>query len=383
MLKFFFFVGCCYVFINAWILWWIWRSLETGYLRLSICVGIFILAACFPILYRNSGASTVEIFLLRAGAFWLGIFIYVFILVLVMEAYGLAVRFAGTNFTGMAHHTACLLVLIPPFFLGCAGWLNAAMPVIKEYDFTIKTAGPIAAHYENKPLTVVAISDMHLGRIITTDRLRKAVELALPYSPDMVLFIGDMLDDHILPDEAGIQTALARLTPRLGLWGIIGNHEYIAGDINRSLALLRKSGISVLRDEWYAVEDSFLLIGRDDAVKEHFTGKPRKSLTEILATVPEYYRTLPAIVLDHQPIYLEEAEEAGIALQLSGHTHYGQIWPFNLVIAEIFENPRGLSKRGESHFVVSVGTGTWGPPMRNNARPEILLLRIQFASRQD
>ena len=90
------------------------------------------------------------------------------------------------------------------------------------------------------------------------------------------------------------------------------------------------------------VDESFVLAGRDDLSVPRYTGTPRKSLNDILADLPQKYRDLPLVVLDHQPTALEEARQAGAGLEISGHTHYGQLWPFNLVVEKRYENPLGL-----------------------------------------
>ena len=89
-------------------------------------------------------------------------------------------------------------------------------------------------------------------------------------------------------------------------------------------------------------------------------------------------RNKPVILMDHQPHRLEEAEQAGVVLQMSGHTHYGQVWPANYIIEAMYENPKGLSSRGKTYSSVSVGAGTWGPPIRNTARPEVVILQLHF-----
>ncbi|MDR1921928.1 MAG: metallophosphoesterase [Candidatus Adiutrix sp.] len=370
-----------YAFINAWILWWVWRALAgTGALRLCVFFVILIWSLCFPLLYKSPGNSWPEIALFRAGAFWLGIFIYVFALALLADAYGLAGKFLGLASANRPRLQTCLFVIGLPFLIGCAGWLNAAFPVVKKYELAVRVDRPIPE--SDKGLTIAAISDLHLGKTITAARLERAVNLLLPHKPDVVFFLGDMLDDHIRLDIEGLRTALSPLRPRLGLWGIAGNHEYHAGDdIDKSLAVLEQIGLNMLRDEWRVLDGGLLLVGRDDPAGERLNGRKRKSLDDILRTVPDVFRDFPLIVLDHQPNDLGAAQKAGAALQLSGHTHYGQIWPFNLVVDRLFENARGRSRRGETHYLVSVGTGTWGPPIRNTARPEVLLARIRFLQR--
>ena len=362
MAVFFIVIGGCYAVINTWILWWLWRALEGAgggnAARTVICLALAALATCFPLLYRNSGDSPLEIALLRAGTLWMGMFLYVFVLVLLMDGSGLITRLLGKVPEATPRYAACLFVFGLPLCLSLAGWINAAMLAIREYDLTVNVSGPIPTPWDSRPLTIAAISDMHLGRTITAARINKAADLAAARWPDVVFFLGDVLDDHIMLDVAAMREAVSRLSPPLGVWGIPGNHEYISDDIRKSLDILEQSGISMLRDAWTVLGDSLLIVGRDDFDNTRFGGSSRKGLSAILEDVPGQQRALPLIVLDHQPHHLEEVADAGAALQLSGHTHNGQLWPFNLVVKRIFENAHGHSMRGNTHFIVSAGTGT-------------------------
>lgn len=378
-MSFFLTIGVSYGLINLWIVWWLWRALRgAGWIQPVLCLAVALLAACFPLFYRKSAGAVLDIALVRIGSAWLGVFIYIFFMVLAADLAALAGRFWSQHTDAGPRWRACAIVFGLPLCAGLAGWVNAALPVTREYDLTVKTraGGPAAG----STLTIAALSDLHLGRTIAAARLAGAIDLLAPRQPDILLFLGDVLDDHILLDIPAMRKAVDSARPRLGAWGITGNHEYIAGDINVSLAALGQSGIRVLRDQWIVLEDRLILVGRDDYSKSGFTGAPRKSLDEILADLPAEYVGLPLLVLDHQPRHLEEAEKAGAALQLSGHTHNGQLWPFNLVVERVYENAAGYSRRNATQYIVSVGAGTWGPPMRTNSRPEALLIRLKFES---
>ncbi|MDR1849941.1 MAG: hypothetical protein LBQ75_07865, partial [Zoogloeaceae bacterium] len=120
-----------------------------------------------------------------------------------------------------------------------------------------------------------------------------------------------------------------------------------------------------------------LLIGRNDRfVERGSAGQTRPTIPEIIADVPEEDRDAVKILLDHQPFNLGAAEEAGVFLQLSGHTHNGQLLPFNLVVVMLFENSHGYSRRGQTHYWVSSGVGSWGARIRTTGRPEIVLIDL-------
>ena len=131
----------------------------------------------------------------------------------------------------------------------------------------------------------------------------------------------------------------------------------------------------MLRDSFVTIDDSFVIAGREDASSKRFSGRERKSLRDVLAGAP---KDLPVILMDHQPGALDESAENGIDLHLSGHTHYGQLWPMNYVLDAIWRVSYGKARIADTHIYVSCGAGTWGPPVRTSSRPEVILLDIVF-----
>ena len=379
MFRFFLVTGIGLAIINSWISWWLWRALSgTGWLRFVLCVLVLALGAAFPLLYKGHGDTLAHMWLLRAGAFWMGVAFYIFVLVVLADIWGLGARLLGSAPSVAPRWGAVLLVLGLPLLLGVGSWFNAAFPALQQYDITVRVQAPVPDSLARKPLKFGVVTDMHLGRLITASRLARAMQLLAPQQPDAIFYVGDFIDDHIKLDAEATAAALALTQPPLGHWAVPGNHEYISGSIDKSMDFLRRVGMQVLRDQWAVVEDSFVLAGRDDLSKPGFTGTQRASLTDILADLPQQYRHLPLVVLDHQPAALAEARQAGAALELSGHTHHGQLWPFNFVVQRRYVNPLGLLTLGNFHSIVSAGTGTWGPPLRNTGRAQVLLVTVHF-----
>ena len=220
------------------------------------------------------------------------------------------------------------------------------------------------------------VSDIHVGTMVGIDFLKKVINRIEEINPDMVLFVGDIINEDIeqtLLDK--VVSVLKRLNPPLGKYAVPGNHEYISKRIGMVIDYLRKGGVNVLLDEWILVNSSIYIIGRKDRDVSRFLGEKRKSLSEILKGVE---KEKPVIVLDHQPIDLNEASENGIDLQLSGHTHHGQLWPFNLLTKRVYEKSWGYLRKGNTQYYVSCGVGTWGPPVRLGSKSEIVHLRITF-----
>jgi hypothetical protein len=155
---------------------------------------------------------------------------------------------------------------------------------------------------------------------------------------------------------------------------ITGNHEYIGG-VEDAYKYLTEHGITVLRDASTKVADSLYVVGREDLSKKSFARGTRKPLHEVMADVD---RSWPIILMDHQPFRLNEAAENGVDLQLSGHTHHGQLWPFHFITRKMYEVSWGYKKKGETHYYVSCGVGTWGPPVRIGNKPEIVNIKLAF-----
>jgi hypothetical protein len=222
---------------------------------------------------------------------------------------------------------------------------------------------------------VVAASDIHLGTIIGRRRLDRIVNTINEMNPDLVLLPGDVVDEDIAPViRENLGESLRAIRSRYGVFSITGNHEYIGG-ADEACRYLEEHGVRVLRDSVATLQNGLQIVGREDRSIRQFAGKERKPLGELLAGLD---RTRPVLMMDHQPFQLDEAVRAGVDLQLSGHTHHGQVWPLNYVTRAIYEVSWGYLERGGTHFYVSSGVGTWGPPVRLGNTPEIILLTLHF-----
>ena len=225
-------------------------------------------------------------------------------------------------------------------------------------------------------LTVVVASDLHLGALVGPKRLEKVVRRMNDLAPDVVLFVGDIVDESVTEEiEARLGGIMRRLRAPLGIYAALGNHESYSG-LGRNVACLRACGLTVLQDEAAEVAGAVRLVGRRDpsslAVQE-----VRLSIPGILAR-SGLGADLPVVVLDHQPVRFEEVIEAGADLQISGHTHDGQIFPIGLINGLIYELNWGYLRKGGTQFYVTSGAGTWGPPVRIGSRAEVVRLRIIF-----
>jgi uncharacterized protein len=315
-------------------------------------------------------------FFIWAGSLWLAALLYFFLLVLVIDIFRLVNHFlpffpawitASMERTRLVTLTGSV-VLVASLVLG--GFINARNPRVNTLDIHIpKPAGQL------QELRAVVMSDIHLGTLIGNGFFERVVVKVKSLDPDIILLPGDILDEDLEPVlRQNIGETLRQLQAPLGVYAVMGNHEHIGGSAS-AYKYLSDHGITMLRDSVIKVNGSFYLVGREDRDKPRFSGETRASLESLVEQVDLDY---PVILMDHQPFYLEKAAELGVDLQLSGHTHHGQLWPFNLITNAMYTLSRGYDRIGNMHAYVSNGIGTWGPPVRIGNRPEIVLLTISF-----
>jgi uncharacterized protein len=218
-------------------------------------------------------------------------------------------------------------------------------------------------------MTLVAASDLHLGNVVRKGRLTEWVELINSQKPDLIVLAGDIFDHSYSTVVAQrMDEELLKLKATYGVYAIPGNHDYYAG-IDRVINFLKKADIRVLRDSTAIIGNRIRLIGRDDR-----TNSKRKSLKALMDPVQD---GLPTIVLDHQPGSIDESALLGVDLHISGHTHNGQIFPFNKIVSRIYALGYGYRKTGDTHLYVSSGLGLWGAPIRLGTQSEIVRISLK------
>jgi uncharacterized protein len=309
------------------------------------------------------------------GSYWLGAMVYFVLILLVIDIVRLAnsiVPFFPSFITQHLQEAKQWTgIIVTGIVLVCViGMrLNAMYPRIRTLDITIQKQSPL------RSLNVVMASDIHLGTIICHGHFKRIVEKINSLHPDIVLFAGDVVDEDIQPViRENLGELLREIHSKYGTYAITGNHEYIGG-VEPACKYLTEHGIIELRDSATTIDSAFTVIGREDLSSRQFYGRQRKSLDELLTGVNP---SLPIILMDHQPLHLNDAADHGIDLQLSGHTHHGQLWPFNYITKAVYELSWGYLKKGNTQYYVSCGVGGWGPPMRSGNTPEIVNLKIQF-----
>jgi hypothetical protein len=241
--------------------------------------------------------------------------------------------------------------------------LIVAYSIINAMLLNVKTIEVPVANLES-PLKVVQLSDIHLGTIHNGEYLARIVEKVNSLSPDMVLITGDFVDG------SGIITAQS-VSPLNNLkaktFFTTGNHEIYEG-IDYVTKLFKTTKVEMLRNS-VSQHKGVQIIGMDYPSNEFTTQK--LSLDGI-----KINSSMPSILMYHPPVGLDVAAAHGISLQLSGHTHRGQIMPFNLLTRLFYKYTYGLYNKDGTYLYVSPGTGTWGPPMRLGSRNEITLINL-------
>lgn len=259
------------------------------------------------------------------------------------------------------------------FFLIIAGvsvlmvkaYLTVAHPIVKEVYVTLPKGSS-----ERDSLTIVMMSDLHIGEVIGKKMVQRYVALSNAQHPDMVVLVGDILDyESRFAEKEHIEEDLQQLKAPLGVYVVNGNHEYRANRFAKYRWLV-KTGATLLTDSVVQPDSTFYLIGRDDHIN-----KKRKALHTLMAAIDT---TKPVIVLDHQPWSFAEMAMNGVDLGLHGHTHNGQLWPYPLLMKLIYECPYGYHKKGPTQFYVSSGIGIAGPPYRVGTVSELVVLHVKF-----
>jgi predicted MPP superfamily phosphohydrolase len=223
-------------------------------------------------------------------------------------------------------------------------------------------------------LRIVQLTDMHVGLTIGRDFVDDIVRKVNALEADIVAITGDLIDGSV--EDLGHAVApLAEIRAKLGTFFVTGNHEYYSG-ADSWLAFLREMGIRVLRNEHVELMkdgEAIHIAGVDDWTAHQFGNGHGANMASAMEGRDS---SKPVVLLAHQPVQFDEAQAHGVDLQISGHTHGGQIFPFGVLTRMVQPFVSGLHRRGDSQIYVSSGTGYWGPPMRIAAPAEITLIEL-------
>lgn len=315
---------------------------------------LFVLMRLTHAVFKGSRELVIFFSFLLAIAVYATLFFIINDLLLVWQVYG------QMYFT----YQRVILGLLTVIFILTALYAvwNTKNIVVKVYK--INTRKHVRAR-------IAFISDLHIApNNMSAARLQTILSELTQIRPDFVVLGGDIIEmrpDYFMERTiAGLFQHFAQKTPLLA---VVGNHEYYGGQLAENIDALKQAGIIVLKDNAHLfAKDNIAFIGRDDRTNRH-----RMPLERLLTSVPD---SMYKIIIDHDPADLTESTTLPIDLQLSGHTHNGQIFPFNLLVKFIFMNAYGHRVINGVDTIVSSGIGTWGPLVRVGTRSEIVVVDI-------
>ena len=331
------------------------------------------------------------------GYFWFGLAAYLFLTLLVLEPVRLALRgwtkeepptettaITATDPVAAEEHTASpalnrrvFLARVSAVAAGAAsvglvgvGASNAlGPPDLLQVSVRLRKLDPAFNGFR-----IAVVSDIHLGPLSGRKHTERIVEMINETAPDLVAIVGDVVDATV--DELGpAAEPLQDLHSREGTFFVTGNHEYFVEDPFSWLRELERLDVQPLRNENTPIRRgtaAFNLAGVND-----FAGESHSDAPDFDRTLSGLDPSGPTILLAHQPVLIEEAAERGVDLQLSGHTHGGQMWPFHYIVRLVQPSLAGLSTVDNTQLYVTRGAGFWGPPVRIGAPPDITVLSLQ------
>jgi predicted MPP superfamily phosphohydrolase len=349
---------------------------------LAFGAGGAILLICFmvimiisPVIVRIVERYGFELFvyiLSLIGYIWMGFAFLFFSCSLLLDIYRLLIHAGGlifqTTFPSLAPSPRIAFVI--PFALATAITSYGYFEALSIRTERIVIESPKIPEQVGR-ITIAQISDIHLGVIVGRERLKRILREVKRAEPDILVSTGDLVDGESY-NLRGLTELLKTVTPPYGKFAVTGNHEFFAG-IEQALQFTEEAGFKVLRGEALNVAGILNIAGVDDPTGKRFGLYRGVSEKTLLSKLPQEQFI---ILLKHIPV-VDDSANGLFDLQLSGHTHKGQIFPFNLLTRLVYQVDSGLVRVSHnSHLYVSRGSGTWGPPIRFLAPPEVTVIEL-------
>ena len=394
------FLSPIYLLFQAYILLWLYAwadscspALHSLFFRIPVTV-LYLFFAVSPLTGFLITKEPLHHFLRVISNYWLGTLEYILLFIITFDVIR---RVTGHSFfmkyryPAMLHTMPKNLVIFGGFAIGLIlmvsiyGVLHARRVYVRQDPVVIEKSSSLPG------LKIALIADLHLGYNSTKSHVRKIVDTINSQNVDLVCIAGDLFDNDYdaIKDPDKMADILSGIKSRYGTYACWGNHdvsekilagftfpqkETIVRD-GRFTEFLHHAGITMLEDETVCINNAFYLVGRRDKDMAKKEQLPRKTFAEITEPLDP---SLPIIVMDHQPGELSEASDAGVDLDLSGHTHDGQMFPANLVVHFLWENACGVLKKGSMTSIVTSGAGVWGPAMRVGTNNEVVIANVSF-----
>ena len=346
-----------------------WRAASVPVLKrhvsrkLLIGAGLLLWAGFYSgRVYGHHGTGPFAKALELLGMNWMAVLFLVFVCLLAMDiatGFGFLMPRLAPSLRGTALVAGLVLSLIALF-------QGLRPPVVQSYEVYLSGLTD-----EMDGTVLVAMSDLHLGNLLDERWLEARVAQVQAQQPDLVVLLGDIFEGHGKP-QGELLSVLRRLSAPLGVWVVPGNHEFHHRHNGSELAI-EAAGFQLMRNRWVEVRPGLVMAGIDDLTAIRRSGQGGDPISKALAGRPPG----ATILLSHTPWQADKAEKAGVSLMLSGHTHGGQIWPFDYVVKRAYPLLEGRYEVEGMTLIVCRGTGTWGPRMRLWSPSEILRLELK------
>jgi predicted MPP superfamily phosphohydrolase len=363
--------GGAHYYLYTWFIRW---TKPTWHLRRIVALIFFFLVIAFPIarIMARYDLNSFNYVLTLVSYIWMGFSFYFFVLALGSDLIlGVLKIFpfgSKPSIRPSLRFRRIQVACIAAGVLMIGGYALGEARNIRTTRLEISLSGLPPAM---DGFSLVQVSDIHYGMLTENGKLSRIVDRINDLQPDVVVITGDLVDEGVSHMEE-MAFPLARLKSRQGIFAVTGNHEYYAG-VDRAVAIMKKAGIRVLRNEKISLPGGLQLLGVDDPTGSRRVGNPSPDFEKLLSQLDP---KKPSVLLYHQPIQFAKVASSGIGLQLSGHTHGGQLFPIILISRLIYPLTPGIRQGEKSYLYVSRGVGTWGPPMRLGSPPEITLIRL-------
>lgn len=395
------FLAPIYILLNIYVLRW-------GYLWIGNCHHLFqsrIFRIILTVIYTLIALTPLTGFLIQKPAFlhrilkitsnyFLGIFMYILMVLFSIDIVRLILKYAvhaswiQSRIVFAAVGACCICIVI---IISFSGIYHAKHIKVTPYKITVDKSAP-----DMDSLKIVLLADTHFGYNSGAVHAQEIVDKINEQQPDLVCIAGDIFDNEYdaVREPEKISEILRTIRSKYGVYACWGNHDLnepiLAGFTfkhkkedskqlkdPRMKRFLQNSNIQLLEDEAVLIDNSFYVVGRKDASLIEKIEEKRKTPAQLTQKLD---KDKTIIVIDHQPKELQDIADAGVDLDLCGHTHDGQTFPGNFTVKFLWENPCGYLQKGSMHNIVTSGSGVWGPAMRVGTDSEICTINLTFSN---
>ncbi len=335
--------------------------------RLYFVLIYLFIAVFFPLVNILSGGNSG--ILVVAANYLLAYYLYLTLSLLTFDLFLLVNRIfkfisseklksAGFKLTGLS------VVLLLPCLVVIAGVINFNNIQTSTYQIDVPGKSSRIKH-----LKIAFVADFHLKKGVDSHYVERFAQQIETIQPDLMIFGGDIVEGN-REDESlhSFEKIFRTIHPKYGVYAVFGNHEFYGRQDKGQF--FDRAGMKLLCDSNVVINGSFNLLGRYDS---HFSR--RKNIGELMKSVNDSF---PVILIDHRPTELEEVSKTTVDVQLSGHTHNGQLFPVNLILKSMYPLTWGYKKIGKTNFFVTSGIRLWGPPVRTTGKSEIMVIDVNF-----